>query len=69
MANDEAAREIGCFDWQIAVRGVVGDDLGAEHVRTRKGTFVRARERHIGRKEIRGWMGEDVVEAVYKKHS
>ena len=50
------------------MRGIVGDDLGTDHVSTRKRTFVQACERGVGRKNIRGWVGKDVVKAVYEKH-
>ena len=59
MAEEEAGGEVGRSDGWVAVRGIVGDDLSADHVSTRKRTFVRAREREIGRKEIRGWVGKD----------
>ena len=68
MAEEEAGGEVGRSDWWVAVRGIVGDDLGTDHVSTRKRTFVQACERGVRRKNIRGWVRKDVVKAVYEKH-
>ena len=68
MDEEEAGGEVGRSDWWVAVRGVVGDDLRAEHVSTGKGAFVGTRERGVGCEDVGGWVGKDVIEAVYEEH-
>ena len=68
MDEEEAGGEVGLSDWWVAVRRLVVDDLGAEHVSTGKGTFVRAGERGVGFENVGGWVGKDVIEPVYEEH-